>query len=129
MTIKMVTANPESEKLLFFYSLAETIWVDHLTITWIAMIVATSAVGSRVKSFIKFTYFQALNQFPREKIQLATKFGIVKMEANKVIVNGTPEYVRSCCEGSLKRLDVDYIDLYYQHQVDTSVPIEETISC
>ena len=92
------------------------------------MIVATSAVGSRVKSFIKFTYFQALNQFPREKIQLATKFGIVKMEANKVIVNGTPEYVRSCCEGSLKHLGVEYIDLYYQHRIDTSIPIEDTVS-
>nr|POE66479.1 putative aldo-keto reductase 1 [Quercus suber] len=70
---------------------------------------------------------KALKQLPREKIQLATKFGIVKMEANRVTVNGTPEYVRSCCEGSLKRLDVDYIDLYYQHRVDTSVPIEDTI--
>ncbi|GMY20950.1 probable aldo-keto reductase 1 [Fagus crenata] len=70
---------------------------------------------------------KALKQFPREKIQLATKFGIVKMEANKVIVNGTPEYVRSCCEGSLKRLGVEYIDLYYQHRIDTSIPIEDTI--
>lgn len=46
----------------------------------------------------------------------------------KVIVNGTPEYVRECCESSLKRLGVDYIDLYYQHRVDTSVPIENTVS-
>lgn len=43
-------------------------------------------------------------------------------------VKGTPEYVRQCCEASLKRLDIDYIDLYYQHRVDTSVPIEETVS-
>ncbi len=43
-------------------------------------------------------------------------------------VNGSPEYVRSCCEASLKRLDVQYIDLYYQHRVDTKVPIEETVS-
>ena len=96
--------------------------------TQTTMIVVTSAAGSRVQSFIKFISFQALKQLPREKIQLATKFGIVKMEANRVTVNGTPEYVRSCCEGSLKRLDVDYIDLYYQHRVDTSVPIEETVS-
>ena len=43
-------------------------------------------------------------------------------------VNGSPEYVRSSCEASLKRLDVQYIDLYYQHRVDTKVPIEETVS-
>lgn len=64
---------------------------------------------------------------PREKIQLATKFGVFKMEFPRMIVKGTPEYVRSCCEASLKRLGVDYIDLYYQHRVDTSVPIEETV--
>lgn len=43
-------------------------------------------------------------------------------------VNGTPEYVRSCCEASLKRLDIDYIDLYYQHRIDTATPIEETVN-
>ncbi|XP_058002708.1 probable aldo-keto reductase 1 isoform X2 [Hevea brasiliensis] len=71
---------------------------------------------------------KALKQLPREKIQLATKFGVFKMEFPHMIVKGTPEYVRSCCEASLKRLGVDYIDLYYQHRVDTSVPIEETMS-
>ncbi|XP_047338511.1 perakine reductase-like [Impatiens glandulifera] len=70
---------------------------------------------------------KALKQLPREKIELATKFGIFKIEPTKVHVKGTPEYVRSCCEGSLKRLDVDYIDLYYIHRIDTSVPIEETM--
>lgn len=82
----------------------------------------------RPLSFINVMSFQALKQLPREKIQLATKFGIAGMESSKVLVNGTPEYVRSCCEGSLKRLGVGYIDLYYQHRVDTSVPIEETVS-
>ena len=96
--------------------------------TQTTMIVVTSAAGSRVQSFIKFISFQALKQLPMDKIQLATKFGIVKMEGNRVTVNGTPEYVRSCCEGSLKRLDVDYIDVYYQHRVETSLPIEETVS-
>ncbi|KAJ8760730.1 hypothetical protein K2173_017827 [Erythroxylum novogranatense] len=71
---------------------------------------------------------KALKHLPREKIQLATKFGIVGVQAPHVIVKGTPEYVRSCCEASLKRLGVDYIDLYYQHRVDKSVPIEETMS-
>ena len=73
---------------------------------------------------------QALKQLPREKIQLATKFGVVKVDhvAGDVVISGKPEYVRSCCEASLKRLGVDYIDLYYQHRVDTTVPIEETVS-
>ncbi|KAK3200626.1 hypothetical protein Dsin_024041 [Dipteronia sinensis] len=71
---------------------------------------------------------KALKQLPREKVQLATKFGIVKFDYSScVVINGTPEYVRSCCEASLKRLDVEYIDLYYQHRIDTSVPIEDTM--
>ncbi|ONI04834.1 hypothetical protein PRUPE_6G342200 [Prunus persica] len=70
---------------------------------------------------------KALKQLPRDKVQLATKFGIVKIENTQVVVNGTPEYVRSCCEASLKRLGVDYIDLYYQHRIDTTVPIEDTM--
>lgn len=69
-----------------------------------------------------------MKDLPRDQIQIATKFGIVKMEANDVIVKGTPEYVRSCCEASLQRLGVEYIDLYYQHRVDTTVPIEDTVS-
>lgn len=72
---------------------------------------------------------KALKELPREKIQLATKFGISGFDpATGMKVSGTPEYVRSCIEASLKRLDVEYIDLYYQHRVDKSVPIEETVS-
>lgn len=71
--------------------------------------------------------FQALKDLPRDKIQLATKFGCFISEDGNIGVKGTPEYVRECCEGSLNRLDVDYIDLYYQHRVDTSVPIEDTV--
>ncbi|KHN43197.1 Putative aldo-keto reductase 1 [Glycine soja] len=70
---------------------------------------------------------KALKQLPREKIQIATKFGITKIDSSGMVVKGTPEYARSCCEASLKRLGVEYIDLYYQHRVDLSVPIEETI--
>ncbi|KAA8536998.1 hypothetical protein F0562_029476 [Nyssa sinensis] len=62
---------------------------------------------------------KALNQLPREKIQLATKFGVVKIDLSSVTVNGTPKYVRTCCEASLRRLGVEYIDLYYQHRIDT----------
>ncbi|KAK9289051.1 hypothetical protein L1049_017522 [Liquidambar formosana] len=70
---------------------------------------------------------KALKQLPRDQIQLATKFGIVMQEDGQFGVNGTPEYVRLCCEASLKRLGVEYIDLYYQHRVDNTVPIEDTI--
>ncbi|CAN6462931.1 unnamed protein product [Victoria cruziana] len=70
---------------------------------------------------------KALKLLPRERIQIATKFGIVRMEQGGIVVNGTPEYVRRCCEASLKRLGVEYIDLYYQHRIDKSVPIEETM--
>lgn len=70
---------------------------------------------------------KALKNLPRDQIQIATKFGIVKIESNNVIVNGRPEYVRSCIEGSLQRLGVEYIDLYYQHRIDTTVPIEDTM--
>ncbi|WVY93068.1 hypothetical protein V8G54_032156 [Vigna mungo] len=69
---------------------------------------------------------KALKQLPREKIQIATKFGIMNTES-RVEIKGSPEYVRSCCEASLKRLGVDYIDLYYQHRVDQSTPIEDTV--
>ena len=64
-----------------------------------------------------------------DKVFLATKFGIVRDKANPAVrgVNGTPKYVRECCEASLKRLDVEAIDLYYQHRVDPNVPIEETV--
>jgi len=64
----------------------------------------------------------------RDQVVLATKFGNERSEDGQFLgVNGKPEYVRQCCDASLQRLGVDYIDLYYQHRVDTSVPIEETI--
>ena len=65
----------------------------------------------------------------RDRVILATKFGIVRDLKNPAAraVNGRPEYVRASCDGSLKRLGVDVIDLYYQHRVDPDVPIEETV--
>ena len=64
----------------------------------------------------------------RQNVILATKFGNQRGEDGKFLgVNGRPEYVRQCCESSLKRLGVECIDLYYQHRVDNTVPIEETI--
>jgi aryl-alcohol dehydrogenase-like predicted oxidoreductase len=70
---------------------------------------------------------QAING-RREKVILATKFGIVRdAKGNPLGVNGHPEYARKSFEESVKRLGVDYVDLYYQHRVDTSIPIEETV--
>jgi aryl-alcohol dehydrogenase-like predicted oxidoreductase len=64
----------------------------------------------------------------RDEVVLATKFGIVRSEDPTYRgFDGRPEYVRSACESSLERLGVETIDLYYQHRVDVSVPIEETV--
>ncbi|MBV8477256.1 MAG: aldo/keto reductase [Acidobacteria bacterium] len=72
---------------------------------------------------------RAIRSYPRDQLVIATKFGIVRDPTNPGIrnVNGKPEYVRKSCEASLRRLGVDYIDLYYQHRVDPSTPIEETV--
>jgi aryl-alcohol dehydrogenase-like predicted oxidoreductase len=64
----------------------------------------------------------------RDRIVLATKFGIRRGPQGEWLgVMGSPEYVRECCDASLRRLGFDHIDLYYQHRVDPSVPIEETV--
>ena len=65
----------------------------------------------------------------RRKVQIATKFGIVRKKEDPGFraVDGSPAYVRSACEASLRRLGVEMIDLYYQHRVDPKVPIEETV--
>ena len=65
----------------------------------------------------------------RDEVVLATKFGIVRDPENPHArgVNGRPDYVHRCCDASLRRLQVDHLDLYYQHRVDQGVPIEETV--
>ena len=64
----------------------------------------------------------------REKVVLATKFGNMRGQKGEFLgVSGKPDYVRSACDASLKRLGVSHIDLYYQHRVDPEVPIEETV--
>lgn len=64
----------------------------------------------------------------RDEVQLATKFGNERLpDGTRVGINGSPDYVRRACDASLERLGVDHIDLYYQHRVDKSVPIEETV--
>ncbi|XP_050277218.1 IN2-2 protein-like isoform X5 [Quercus robur] len=68
---------------------------------------------------------KALKGGVREKVELATKFG-ASFADGKMEIRGDPGYVRAACEASLKRLNIDCIDLYYQHRVDTRVPIEVT---
>ena len=64
----------------------------------------------------------------RDRVVLATKFGNVRSESGGWLgVSGKPDYVQQCCDASLKRLGVEVIDLYYQHRVDPTVPIEETV--
>jgi aryl-alcohol dehydrogenase-like predicted oxidoreductase len=64
----------------------------------------------------------------RDRVILATKFGNVRSEEGAFLgINGSPEYVRKACDASLQRLGIDMIDLYYQHRVDATVPIEETV--
>ena len=64
----------------------------------------------------------------RDEVVLATKFGIERApDGTRVGVNGHPDYVRSACDASLRRLGVDHIDLYYQHRVDPDTPIEDTV--
>jgi len=66
----------------------------------------------------------------REQVVLATKFGILRDAEQPGFrgINGKPDYVKKACEGSLRRLQIDCIDLYYQHRVDPETPIEETVS-
>ncbi|TCI02164.1 aldo/keto reductase [Corallincola luteus] len=72
-------------------------------------------------------FFKA-NPQTRAKVQLATKFGVVRADDGEFVgVNGRPDYIQASCDASLKRLGVDHIDLYYQHRVDPTVPIEETV--
>ena len=80
-----------------------------------------------VTGFDVWKLLQASKGRMRDKVQLATKFGMI-FQDGKVEVRGDPAYVRSSCESSLKRLDVDCIDLYYAHRIDTRVPIEVTVS-
>ena len=69
---------------------------------------------------------KALKKY-RDRVIIATKFGNQVAPDGKRSINGRPEYVRSACDASLKRLGVEHIDLYYQHRVDKQVPIEETV--
>ncbi|CAA2971083.1 probable aldo-keto reductase 2 [Olea europaea subsp. europaea] len=69
---------------------------------------------------------KALTGGLRERVQIATKFGI-SMKDGKMKIIGDPKYVRAACEESLKRLNIDCIDLYYVHRIDTSMPIEVTM--
>ena len=63
----------------------------------------------------------------RDEVVLATKFSLSRAEDGTMAINGHPDHVRKCIDASLERLGVDHIDLYYQHRVDSTVPIEDTV--
>jgi len=69
----------------------------------------------------------AAGKIKRQDVVIATKFGFVKTEQGGASVSSSPENVRAVIDGSLKRLDLGYIDLFYQHRVDPNTPIEDTI--
>src|SRR5260221_14615713 len=68
-----------------------------------------------------------LREVPRDSVVVATKFGFRLGSGGNRTVDSSPENVRRACDGSLKRLGIETIDLYYQHRVDPNVPIEETV--
>ncbi|KAG6551800.1 hypothetical protein Mapa_006617 [Marchantia paleacea] len=70
---------------------------------------------------------KAIKDLPRDKVQIATKYGFVLESEGPLRVRADPEFIRNQCEGSLKRLGVEYIDLYFQHRTDATVPIEVTV--
>jgi aryl-alcohol dehydrogenase-like predicted oxidoreductase len=83
--------------------------------------------GPKTNEILLGQYFTN-NAAARRKVTLATKFGIIRDgKGNFQGVNGRPEYVKQACDASLQRLNVDCIDLYYQHRIDPNVPIEDTV--
>ncbi|XP_042030865.1 auxin-induced protein PCNT115-like [Salvia splendens] len=97
--------------------------IHHAINSGVTFLDTSDAYGPHTNEFL---IGKALKGGLREKVQIASKFGIVRKDGVREIC-GDPEYVRSACEASLKRLDVDYIDLYYVHRIDTRVPIEVTM--
>ncbi|KAG2570728.1 hypothetical protein PVAP13_7KG023445 [Panicum virgatum] len=89
--------------------------IHHAVATGVTLLDTSDMYGPHTNEIL---LSKALQGGVREKVELATKFGI----------RGDPAYVRAACEGSLKRLGVDCIDLYYQHRIDKRVPIEVTVS-
>ncbi|KAG2570729.1 IN2-2 protein-like [Panicum virgatum] len=103
--------------------------IHHAVATGVTLLDTSDMYGPHTNEIL---LSKALQGGVREKVELATKFGIDYfpggLAAGNVDIRGDPAYVRAACEGSLKRLGVDCIDLYYQHRIDKRVPIEVTVS-
>ena len=103
--------------------------IHHAVATGVTLLDTSDMYGPHTNEIL---LSKALQGGVREKVELATKFGIDYfpggLSAGNVDIRGDPAYVRAACEGSLKRLGVDCIDLYYQHRIDKRVPIEVTVS-
>jgi len=99
--------------------------IHHAVATGVTLLDTSDVYGPHTNEIL---LGKALQGGVREKVQLGTKFGVNFASATDVDIRGDPAYVRAACEGSLKRLGVDCIDLYYQHRIDKRVPIEVTVS-
>ncbi|CAL5034942.1 unnamed protein product [Urochloa decumbens] len=97
--------------------------IHHATAAGVTFLDTSDKYGPHINEIL---IGKALQGGERDKVELATKFGITLIDS-KPAIRGDPAYVREACEGSLKRLGVDCIDLYYQHRIDKKVPIEITI--
>ncbi|KAK8954311.1 putative aldo-keto reductase 2 [Platanthera zijinensis] len=100
-----------------------TALIHHAIAAGVTLLDSSDAYGPFINEIL---IGKALRDGLREKVEIATKFGITFQDA-KFVIEGDPAYVRKACEGSLERLGVDSIDLYYQHRIDTRLPIELTI--
>ncbi|KAG2570737.1 probable aldo-keto reductase 2 [Panicum virgatum] len=98
--------------------------IHHAVATGVTLLDTSDVYGPHTNEIL---LGKALQGGVREKVQLGTKFGVNFASATDVDIRGDPAYVRAACEGSLKRLGVDCIDLYYQHRIDKRVPIEVTM--
>jgi aryl-alcohol dehydrogenase-like predicted oxidoreductase len=105
----MATLHPALQRGVFFFDTAD-VYGDGHNETLVGEFLAADGVRQR-----------------RDEIVVATKFSLSSDHGGPMVVNGRPQYVKASCEASLRRLGVDHIDLYYQHRVDPTVPIEETV--
>jgi len=101
--------------------------VHHAVAAGVTLLDTSDVYGPHTNELLLGKALQAAGGV-REKAQVASKFGILTDADGNWGVRGDPAYVRASCEGSLQRLGVDCIDLYYQHRIDSKVPIEVTVS-
>ncbi|CAH1434191.1 unnamed protein product [Lactuca virosa] len=119
----MSTTNNHHLQAETLFNISKQIKLIHYTINVGVTFLETSDIYDPKTNETLLGKLQALKGGIREKMELATKFGIREVNGAREYC-GDPEYVRTACEASLEKLGVDCIDLYYQHRIDTCLPIE-----